>query len=1045
MNGNGAIDTNGTDRITRTVADAIYDEGLDEDVFRTRTYQWPDGSSTPTLISTRETSTSGLLTWSVVAAATNKTESSLLGGGYRDVISTAPDGSYTVNSFYHGRLTSSTHYDSQDNPLSSLSYAYDTHGRQNVITDARNGATTNCFNKMDQVSGTSSPSPDGTQSAQVTTNYFDTMGRITRTTFADGASVTNEYHLTGLLSRNYGARTYPVGYGYDAQGRMKTMTNWTTFPSTGTRVTTWNYDIYRGFMTNKLYADNNGTKYSYTPAGRLRTRVWARGITTTYTNNPAGDLMAITYSDSTPAAGFGYDRRGRQTTVTNAGSLTCTYTFNDANLMLTETFNSGPLSGISVTNGYDQFLRRTNLTLLGAGVLARTIYSYDDGGRLSTVSDGTNSATYAYLADSPLVDTITFKQNLTTRMTTTKTYDNLNRLTVIESLTNSSPVSSFKYVYNVANQRTSVTNVDYTYWVYKYDSLGQVISGKKYWSDGSPVAGQQFEYDFDDIGNRESTKSGGDNNGYNLRSATYAANNLNQYTSRTVPGYATVLGEATNTATVTVNNTPTLRKTNYFAAEVPVNNSTGAVYITLTNLAVLNNGTNADIISTNRGGQLIAKANESLTYDLDGNMTSDSLWTNVWNADNRAVTNESRTGIPTVARYKEEWTYLPDGRWIQRIFSTNSGSAWLGSFTNHFVWDGELLMAVLNHTNGLVKSFVRGLDLSGTIRGAGGAGGLLTEIIPTNESYFASCDVGGNVTMLVGVTNGQASTQFEYGPFGQLLRRSSLDSTDYQLNFSTQFQEVIQNRVKYLYRDYCTELGRWISRDPAGEDVDRNLFQLVGNNPVCFIDRDGRERGGFMICPRCGSYIMTSDGSKFTCPHCGYPGGPPPPPPPADPHAPALGKWCDSHPICCGWAHNGNKVVSQELTKRYGRDVNNTVENAVKHCVWMCWTASLTCCNANDALSLGKAYEDYPGNPAHEKAMDFHNNSIGANIGGKDLSDCVTKCSAAANNHLLYWFEPMNPTPPGLPSDYPSFTVNADGTFRSGTIGASSGTAPSYP
>ena len=40
---------------------------------------------------------------------------------------------------------------------------------------------------------------------------------------------------------------------------------------------------------------------------------------------------------------------------------------------------------------------------------------------------------------------------------------------------------------------------------YNYDLLGQVNSGKKYWADGTPVAGQQFEYGFDDIGNRKST------------------------------------------------------------------------------------------------------------------------------------------------------------------------------------------------------------------------------------------------------------------------------------------------------------------------------------------------------------------------------------------------------------------------------------------------------------------------------------------------------------------------------------------------------------
>ena len=43
-----------------------------------------------------------------------------------------------------------------------------------------------------------------------------------------------------------------------------------------------------------------------------------------------------------------------------------------------------------------------------------------------------------------------------------------------------------------------------SYWIYQSDTLGQVTSGKRFWADGTPVAGQQFEYGFDDIGNRQS-------------------------------------------------------------------------------------------------------------------------------------------------------------------------------------------------------------------------------------------------------------------------------------------------------------------------------------------------------------------------------------------------------------------------------------------------------------------------------------------------------------------------------------------------------------
>src|SRR5438552_2747556 len=127
-------------------------------------------------------------------------------------------------------------------------------------------------------------------------------------------------------------------------------------------------------------------------------------------------------------------------------------------------------------------------------------------------------------------------------MTTTKQWAHLNRLSLISSAPSVSSAVSFSYSYNSANQRTRRHEADGSMWQYKYDSLGQVTSGKKFWPDWTPVAGQQFEYSFDDIGNRTSTKAGGNENGTGLRTAAYTANDLNQYTSRDVPGAIDVLG-----------------------------------------------------------------------------------------------------------------------------------------------------------------------------------------------------------------------------------------------------------------------------------------------------------------------------------------------------------------------------------------------------------------------------------------------------------------------------------------------------------------------
>ena len=43
---------------------------------------------------------------------------------------------------------------------------------------------------------------------------------------------------------------------YYSQGRMKTMKTWQSFSgNSGTAITTWNYDAYRGWLASKDYAD----------------------------------------------------------------------------------------------------------------------------------------------------------------------------------------------------------------------------------------------------------------------------------------------------------------------------------------------------------------------------------------------------------------------------------------------------------------------------------------------------------------------------------------------------------------------------------------------------------------------------------------------------------------------------------------------------------------------------------------------------------------------------------------------------------------------
>ena len=105
---------------------------------------------------------------------------------------------------------------------------------------------------------------------------------------------------------------------------MSKLTNWTSFASSaGARVTTWNFDQYRGWLSSKQYDDGNGPRYDYTAAGRLADRYWARGTNTAYTYNGAGDVATMSYNDGVTAAMTnGYDRLGHRTVITNGVMVT---------------------------------------------------------------------------------------------------------------------------------------------------------------------------------------------------------------------------------------------------------------------------------------------------------------------------------------------------------------------------------------------------------------------------------------------------------------------------------------------------------------------------------------------------------------------------------------------------------------------------------------------------------------------------------------------------------------------------------------------------
>jgi RHS repeat-associated protein len=548
---------------------------------------------------------------------------------------------------------------------------------------------------------------------------------------------------------------------------------------------------------------------------------------------------------TTPTVAFEWDRQGRRTRGGDANAL-FEYHYNAVGLLESEQCVCGLLAGINVTNGYDALLRRTNLTVLNSSfsILHSVAYAYDNASRLKTVSSinsqqsAINSAEYSYLANSPLVEQIRFKNGGMDRMMTTRKYDAVNRLVGISSVSGQTVVASFAYQYNNASQRVAVTNAAGDTWRYGYDSLGQVTSGNKYLSDDSPVAGQQYGYQFDDIGNRKSASVAGGESGLTKRDLGYTANILNQYTGRDVSRWVEQSGTANALSTVTLNDKPTVRQGEYYWGELYAENSAAPAWVGITNLGVLNDGTNPDIVTGYEGHKYVPKTPEAFTHDDDGNLTTDGRWTYTWDAENRLKKMESLSDAPQASKRKLEFAYDYQGRRIQKDVCTNNPSTLTYELSTRtkFAYDGWNLQAILTSDLRPLTSFTWGLDLSGSEQGAGGVGGLLWESEISNsqfvDSHYASYDGNGNVMALVKASDGTESARYEYGPFGELLRATGPMGLVNPFRFSTKYTDDETCLLYYGYRYYTSTSGRWLSRDPIEEAGGMNLYGFVCNNPV---------------------------------------------------------------------------------------------------------------------------------------------------------------------------------------------------------------------
>ncbi len=786
--------------------------------------------------------------------------------------------------------------------LDLVSIQGDALGRPLTTTHSANGTSTtnvyfpyNAFGGALQSSATTGEDIAGTPNAVSTATsftYYDAefaaAGRVfSRTT--DTVTSYFSYTTRGQQRATWGA-TYPVRYSYDGAGRLYQMetyrdeTNLNALAAGASPenwgagdLTTWEYWPGKNLLKQKKDAAGLGALYSYDTRGRMATRLWARNVLTTYGYNNAGQMRTTTYSDGTPNVAMTYDAQGRVSTLTD-GTGTRTFSYDAAGRQLGEQYTGGGrVDGLHFV--HDAAGRQVGYALADAnGWATWQGWGYGVDGHQSGVMTPEGWVGYGYSANSAWPKTRTFQtysnsnalaENIPVNIAGTAFSDGLGRLTRSETTGREGSTINTNilrtYQYNAKGQRDQMMLENGDAWNYTYNARNEVTGGQKVYGyeenlgdpdilNGTGIGNTAHNYTFDGIGNRmtETTIFG------TSAGITIGTNHLNQITSRTLSANVRLDGSANPAATVDVKVNNVSQSVNRGRAGDWNSNATvvsgKGKWSPISVTETLTGQTPIEKTGYKFAPKYAVSMPAMLNYDADGNQTIDPRWNHTWDAENRLVRSELPEAIasvnPTMPR--ERITYTYDAQWRRATKKvetrTSATAAWVIESHMRYGYEGWNLIAewdIKTSPAKLVRSHHWGVDLSGTRSGAGGVGGLVMTrhhtLAGVNgvKSTIPAYDGTGNILAYVDTADGKKVADYEYGPFGELLRESGPLAKAHPHRWSSKYTDEETGFSYYGYRYYVPSAGRWLSKDPIGERGGLGLYGSILNDPNHWIDRNG--------------------------------------------------------------------------------------------------------------------------------------------------------------------------------------------------------------
>jgi RHS repeat-associated protein len=639
-----------------------------------------------------------------------------------------------------------------------------------------------------------------------TTQYseYDDFDRLLELTLPSEGTQQMDYDDKGNLLKRRGASTYPVEYTYDSIGNLETMT---TFygdkdPATAdTSVTRWEYDL-RGRLERKVYGDNSDVDYTYYENNRLLTRTNARAQMTEYTYDAWGNIDLVDYPSGQTDVDYEYIK-GRLDSMVDATGTT-SWTYHSVN-------------GLTATETKD-FIADVDMVTIA--------WEYDSEGRRTLMT----------------VDGLPEESE---HWQTIYNYDRYGRLELIQD-DRAHATNAFVYGYNAASGLLEQIDSPwqqngsdaYLGEQRSYDNFGRLKSRQLNTSSEVPIIGVNT-LTYDVLDRRTGASFFG---GTLYASQTTRAFDYDEFSQLKEQKTGTEIDQAYDYDAIG-------NRLNWWQGD-PVDPTTALDTYTPDSLNQYDSLTQHNEVTT------------IPVYDEDGNLEQQDGWTYTWDVGNRLIAAEK------LAVQRIEYIYDGQGRRISKdVYDWDTASYSLAS-SYLYLYDGWNLISefeVQGSTFSVQSSYTWGLDLSGTLQGAGGVGGLLA-VIQNEEGvgtpYLAAYDFNGNIIGYVDPASETLVAEYEYDPFGRTVDSAGSKKDSFHFRFSTKYLDAETDLYYYGFRYYDAETGRWLNRDPLttlvpskafashvlpsfyngyGELLPEgaNVYAFVGNRPTYMVDPNG--------------------------------------------------------------------------------------------------------------------------------------------------------------------------------------------------------------